>query len=220
MTARTIIIALLCATLAHAQGEAARRDDKQQAMSDDALLLPPAELPADQRTTQPVPRLTPEAECAHLWRCWNRRTWTQQRSDWIIAEWRRVGLLTEWRFAFANYVYASEGLNPNMVCRGGGMVARGLCDVTERHVSVQRCIERFGTASLFHIGVSVANDVAQSWGIWQRTGAKGWELRRRVFLPAAWNGGRAYQEERRWRQVARRNDALLAEGYREGALAR
>lgn len=159
------------------------------------------------------------SKCAYLWRHENPRSFNRSLSDFLCAEFERADMGDQWFYAFCNYVYASS-LKPNMVCRGGGMVARGIADCTEHHLSRQVCLSRFGTYSLHDPYCGIANDVEQARQLRCQTGREGWALRRAVFLPRRSDGARARQEERRWRGVSKRLQKLLADGYRKGALRR
>ena len=165
------------------------------------------------------PKEARREKAAYLWRSVNPRSFNRPLSDFLCAEFERADMGDQWWFAFVNYVYASS-LKPSMVCRGGGMVARGIADCTERHLSRDTCLRRFGTTSLNDPYCGMANDVEQARQLRCQTGREGWALRRSVFLPARPHSARAYQEERRWRGVAKRMEKRLAAGYATGAIGR
>ena len=181
-----IIAALLCATLAHAQGEAARRE-----------------------------------KCAYLWRTLNAKTYAPSLVEAFCREHEMQGIAASWWHSFIYAHSGSDGLNPRMRYSAGGMTARGLMDCTERQYPLAQALRRFRKVDFYDTYFSIANHCFQAMCIHQSTGREGFALMRAVFLPRSPDGGRAWEEQNvRWASRDRRFRKLLAEGYRDGALAR
>jgi hypothetical protein len=172
---------------------------------------------APPRTTQPTG--DPAAlDCAYVWQRLAPWSFSVSRCEFFVAEHERQGIAAEWPASWC-YGMSGSSMKPSMTYSAGGMTARGLMDATELQYPREQCRKRFGTTSLHDPQVSIATHVFQAAGIHHNTGRRGFSLMRAVFLPRAPDGGRARQEERRWRGIAgRMNKLLAAEGNAAGEL--
>jgi hypothetical protein len=168
------------------------------------------------------PTLSPEQalrreQCATLWRQLYPWSYSPQLVDFFCGEHERAGMPEMWRYSL---VYGASGseLRPNMVCRGGGMVSRGLMDCSWTFAAGHRRqlepllsgIRPWGPEALFDPWVSIRCHVLELAGYRQQTGREGWDLLRVVFLPASPDGARTRREQRRWLRLEGRHQSALA----------
>ncbi len=200
-----------------------------------AGLVPVAQATTDQagERPQPQPNLTgelksPEADsltieqrqrrekCDYLWRKLYPWSYHPDLVDFFCGEHERAGLPEMW---WESLVYGSSGsdMKPRMICRGGGMVSRGLMDCAwtfardhrgrlEPLLSGSRA---WGPDALFNPWVSIRCHVLEMGYYRRKSGREGWSLLRQVFLPASPDGGRTMREQRRWRRIEAEHQEAL-----------
>jgi hypothetical protein len=178
--------------------------------------------------TAALPALSPEQalrrdKCAALWRQLYPWSYSPKLVDFFCGEHERAGMPDLW---WHSLVYGASGseLRPSMICRGGGMVSRGLMDCSwtfaadhrgrlEPLLGVAKQLSGsrpWGPEALFDPWVSIRCHVLELACYRRQTGRDGWDLLRVVFLPASPDGARTRREQRRWLRLEGRHEVALA----------
>jgi hypothetical protein len=147
-------------------------------------------------------------KCDYLWRRLYPWSYHPELVDFFCGEHERVGLPEMW---WHSLVYGASGseMRPSMVCRGGGMVSRGLMDCAWTFAKDhRRRLEpllgggrAWGPEALHDPWVSIRCHVLELACYRRQTGRDTWSLLRQVFLPASPDGGRTRREQRRWLRI-------------------
>lgn len=168
-------------------------------------------------------------KCGHIWRTLYPWSYHPQLVDFFCGEHERAGLAEMW---WESLVYGASGseLRPRMICRGGGMVSRGLMDCAWTFAKDYRARlapllgagPSWGPDALFDPWVSIRCHVLELVLYRQKSGRQGWSLLRQVFLPVSPDGSRTLREQRRWLRIEathkREVSALLAAHARRPSL--
>ncbi|NPV47568.1 MAG: hypothetical protein HPY69_11460 [Armatimonadetes bacterium] len=147
-------------------------------------------------------------KCGHIWRTLYPWSYHSELVDFFCGEHERVGLAEMW---WESLVYGASGseLRPRMVCRGGGMVSRGLMDCAWTFAKDHRHRlepllgggRSWGPDALLDPWVSIRCHVLELAHYRQKSGRQGWSLLRQVFLPVSPDGSRTLREQRRWLRI-------------------
>jgi hypothetical protein len=167
------------------------------------------------------------AKCRLVWQHANPSTYDAGLADWFVSRHYAAGVGPDWIYSLV-YCWSGSDLNPRMVSGDtlGGYHARGLVDTlwsTHRgnRASVAVTLEARGlewNEQVLHDPYVATRLHLIEW-IAYRDPTSEWRTARKVFLPGAPDGARAYREQtRRWEPRLAKAKTWITRAYREGRL--